>query len=195
MPELAEVQIIVDSLRGAIVGRHIADVRVRTALLVEGPPTALRKGLRGTIVQEVTRRGKYIVATLDRGQTLVIDLRMTGQLRWFPPQEPPDKHTHLLISWEELPEQLRYRDVRKFGRFRLIPTASLTEVPPLARLGPDALGVSLEAFERRLAGKRRGIKSALLDQSVLAGLGNIYTDESLFRAKVHPHLCPHCQRL
>lgn len=186
MPELAEVQTIVDSLRGVIVGRRIVDVQVRTALVVEGRPTVLRKGLRWAIVQEITRRGKYIVARLDHDHTLVIDLRMTGQLRWFPPHEPPDKHTHLLITWEDLPEQLRYRDVRKFGRFRLIPTASLSEVPPLVRLGPDALGVSLEAFEMRLAGKRRGIKSTLLDQSVLAGLGNIYTDESLFRATLHP---------
>ncbi|MBI3328425.1 MAG: bifunctional DNA-formamidopyrimidine glycosylase/DNA-(apurinic or apyrimidinic site) lyase [Nitrospinae bacterium] len=186
MPELVEVQTIVDSLRGAIVGRRIADIRVRTPLVVQGQPVALRKGLRGRIVLEVTRRGKYILARLTHDHTLVIDLRMTGQVQWSPPQEPPDKHTHLLITWEGLPEQLRYRDVRKFGRLRLLPTASLAQAPPLARLGPDALGISLAAFEARLAGKRRGIKSALLDQGVLAGLGTIYTDESLFRAKLHP---------
>ncbi len=186
MPELVEVQTIVDSLRSAIVGRRIRDVHVRTALLVVGRPTALRRGLRGAAVREVTRRGKYIVIHLAHGQTLLIDLRMTGQLRWYPPQESPDAHTHLILTWAELPDQLRYRDVRKFGRFRLLPTEHLTEVPPLARLGPDALELSLRAFETRLEGRRRTIKAALLDQSVLAGLGNIYTDESLFRARLHP---------
>jgi formamidopyrimidine-DNA glycosylase len=186
MPELVEVQIIADHLRGVILGRRIRDIRVHTPLVVVGRPTALRKGLRGAIVQEVTRRGKFLVLHLAHGHTLVIDLRMTGQLRWFPPAEPYDSHTHVSVDWTDLPEQLRYRDVRKFGRFRLLPTASLADVPPLARLGPDALHLSLRAFERCLAGRRRIIKAALLDQSVLAGLGNIYTDEALFRAQLHP---------
>jgi len=186
VPELVEVQTIVDRLRGVILGRRIRDVHVRTPLVVVGRPTVLRKGLREAMVQEVTRRGKYLVIQFTREHTLVIDLRMTGQLRWFPPGEPPDSHTHLVFTWTDLPDQLRYRDVRKFGRFRLLPTASLSQIPPLARLGPDALHLSLAVFETCLAGRRRTIKAALLDQSVLAGLGNIYTDESLFRAQLHP---------
>lgn len=186
MPELVEVQTIADSLRGTIPGHRIQDVRIRTPLIVVGQPAALRKGVRGATVQEVTRRGKFLVIHLAHGATLLIDLRMTGQLRWFPPEEPLDPHTHLAFIWMDLPDQLRYRDVRKFGRIRLLQTARLTEVPPLARLGPDALQLSFQTFEQCLEGRRRSIKAALLDQAVLAGLGNIYTDESLFRAQLHP---------
>jgi formamidopyrimidine-DNA glycosylase len=138
--------------------------------------------MAGRQVVSVGRRGKYVVIGLDQGY-LLIHLKMSGRLRIVSAGEPLDSHTHTLFDLDD-GRQLRFRDVRKFGRVHLVDHPEQVT----AELGPEPLApdLSLEDF-RRLLGRRSGrLKSLLLNQSFLAGLGNIYADESLFAAGLHP---------
>jgi formamidopyrimidine-DNA glycosylase len=185
MPELPEVQTVVDSLNSLnIVGRSIAGARVfwpRT--IADMTPAAFCKKIKGHRIQQITRRGKYIVIRLSRGLTLLIHLRMTGHLSWELKGKERNKHEHVILDLGEKRE-LRFQDTRKFGRFFL--TRSPRAV--LDKLGPEPLSddFSLERFHRMLHTCRRQIKPLLLDQGFIAGMGNIYVDEALWKAEIHP---------
>ena len=188
MPELPEVETVVRGLRAAgAVGARIRQVDVRWPRTVAGAaPAAFVAALRGRTIRLLARRGKHIVADLDGGRHLLVHLRMTGQFRLEAPGAPPDPHDRLILALQRGRQrwQLHYRDTRKFGRFRL------TDSPRtlLARLGPEPLAAAFTAaaLRARLAGRRRMLKPLLLDQSTVAGLGNIYVDEALWRARLHP---------
>ncbi len=188
MPELPEVETIVSSLSPGVVGRRIVEARVFLPKLVREPSVpefcAL---LAGREVRALRRRGKYILFHLDGEYVLVIHLRMTGQLVLAPAGSPPGRHTRAVFHLEGGLE-LQYHDLRQFGTFHLLPCSSLASFAPLARLGPDALAPELTPalLERRLKGRRGGIKKVLLDQSFIAGVGNIYADEILWHAFIHP---------
>jgi formamidopyrimidine-DNA glycosylase len=200
MPELPEVETIVRDLRPQLAGRRIESVQltrdpaIRKRLVRYPNPTKFVRTLRGRTIRSVERRGKYLVMPLDNdGERLVVHLGMTGHLRVWEPEEAPVKHTHfraLLDSGLEL----RYDDPRQFGRLLLGTQDELVAARAFpARLGPEPIhGDLTEAeFERIVKSRRRPIKSALLDQSFLAGVGNIYADEACFRAGIRPSRWTH----
>ena len=139
--------------------------------------------LLGRQIVNADRRGKHLLFALDDGQTLMVHLRMTGQLRVAPPAEPSTTYDHLIFALSDGME-LRYQDPRKFGRFLL----TVEPETALAKIGPEPLSelfTPVDLFES-IQGRRAAIKGLLLNQSVVAGLGNIYADEALFRAGIHP---------
>lgn len=184
MPELPEVETYVRALAPQLQGKRIADAHVFWPRIVAQPdPSAFRDLIRGRRFVTFGRRGKYMLFGLDSGETLIIHLRMTGEIRVRPAAVEPDKHTHLLLDLDG-GERVHYRDQRKFGRIWLVEDAASV----IGKLGPEPLGeeFSEEALGRALAGRNAPIKALLLDQSIVAGVGNIYADEALFRAGIDP---------
>ena len=147
-------------------------------------------GLTGATLLAAGRRGKYLLCPLDTGDTLMIHLRMTGQLLLAPAGAPRPPHTHVAMTLAgDPPEELWFVDPRTFGEVVVFdPDHVAVELPELARLGVDPLadGLDVAALRRLLAGRRTQIKALLLDQHVIAGVGNIYADEILHAAKIHP---------
>jgi formamidopyrimidine-DNA glycosylase len=183
MPELPEVETVARGLRSLLIGRTIGDAVVGWPRTIAQPKAEeFAKGIVGRRVDSVGRRGKYVVIGLDRGY-LLIHLKMSGQLQVVRADEPVDKHVHLLLGLDD-GRQLRFRDVRKFGRVHLVGDPG--EVT--ARLGPEPLpdDFTLAEFRRLLTRRRGRLKPLLLNQHFLAGLGNIYADEALFVARLHP---------
>ncbi len=185
MPELPEVQSIVDSLhRLNIPDRRISGAAVYwPRSIAEIDPADFCKKIKGRTVRRITRRGKYIVFGLSGGLTLMIHLRMSGRLNWEPADQPRNKHEHVVLQIGKT-HSLRFHDTRKFGRMWL--TAAPERV--LGRLGPEPLAASFtgKRFAKMLQTTNRQIKPLLLDQHFLAGLGNIYVDEALWEARIHP---------
>jgi formamidopyrimidine-DNA glycosylase len=187
MPELPEVETVRRSLQQALAGRRIAEV-TRIAwprTIAEPSPEIFCDLLRDRAIRDVDRRAKYIVIRLDRDEALVVHLRMTGRLTVAPAAAEPDNHTHVALRLDN-DQQLFFRDTRKFGRIWLLDAAGLEVL--YGKLGPEPLDDALTAEEfRTLIRKRKGrLKPLLLDQKLLAGLGNIYADEALWLAKLHP---------
>ncbi|HVA91390.1 MAG TPA: bifunctional DNA-formamidopyrimidine glycosylase/DNA-(apurinic or apyrimidinic site) lyase [Chloroflexota bacterium] len=189
MPELPEVQSVVDELAARLPGRSFTGGSELLWAPVVGHPHGadFSERLDGRVVRGVRRRAKYIIIDLDAGQVLVVHLRMTGRLHFAAPDEAPDRHLRARLPLDDGTE-LRFADMRKFGRLYLGTEAEVGAVTALGSLGPEPLEgtFTTAVLGARLAGKRGPIKSALLDQSVLSGLGNIYADEALFRAGIAP---------
>jgi len=183
MPELPEVETVARGLRASLLGRIITGVTVCWPRTVAcPPPDEFREAVAGRRVTLVGRRGKYIILGLDRGY-LLIHLKMSGRLYVVPAGQIPDQHEHTIFDLDD-GRQLRFRDVRKFGRVYLV-----DEVEQVTGdLGPEPLAddFTLAEFRRRLARRSGRLKSLLLNQAFLAGLGNIYADEALFQAGLHP---------
>ena len=201
MPELPEVETIVRGLRHTVLRETIARVRVRApdSTITVSPSFRKRSfatALKGRTIEAVERRGKNILLKLSGAVTLWVHLKMTGHFFYLPPANPIDKHDLVIFDFESTgrdntdPEStvfhLRFNDYRRFGRLRLFPDTELWEQPGLRSLGPEPLELSASDFIDLCRRRSRMIKPALLDQSFLAGLGNIYTDESLFAARIHP---------
>jgi formamidopyrimidine-DNA glycosylase len=185
MPELPEVETIVRGLRPQLIGKKIRFIRVRSDHVLTGSPRGFRRVLEGAIIREIGRKGKFILITCDQEIRLITHLRMTGQFLLAPRERVVDPHTHVLFDLEPGTDQLRYRDVRKFGRLAAVARGT-PAISLLQDLGPDALEISAATLFRNLQQKKRAIKPLLLDQTFLSGLGNIYVDESLYRAGIHP---------
>jgi formamidopyrimidine-DNA glycosylase len=185
MPELPEVETVARELRGFLPGRRVRSVLCHYPGVVGTGARALQEALRGRAFTAVGRHGKYLFLGLSDGREVALHLRMTGQLLLQPRGQPPDRHCHLEILLAGAERKLVYRDVRKFGRLELLP-GSREEFVRERRLGPDALGIRGETLYQSLRRTGRGLKAALLDQRLLAGLGNIYTDEVLFRERLSP---------
>jgi formamidopyrimidine-DNA glycosylase len=184
VPELPEVETYVRSLALQLAGKRIVDARVFWPRIVAAPePSLLVELIRGQRFDSFRRRGKYMLFGLDSGETLIIHLRMTGELRLQPPTVEPDKHTHLMLELDS-GEWLHYRDQRKFGRIWLVTDPETV----LAKLGPEPLSNAFTptALAHALNRRTATIKSLLLDQSIVAGVGNIYADEALFTAGIDP---------
>jgi formamidopyrimidine-DNA glycosylase len=184
MPELPEVETIVNQLRPRLLGRRIESVWIGWERIVDRPGVEeFRHRLRGQEFSSVQRRGKFLLFTLGGGDTLLVHLRMTGRLLLQASGARQDQHTHAVLGLED-GLWLHYRDVRKFGRLYLVRDAA--EV--VGGLGPEPLAADFDAaaLEEQLATRRARIKSLLLDQRVVAGVGNIYADEALFRSGIHP---------
>ena len=186
MPELPEVETLVRELRGALEGLRIQNVFVWNTAILKTPRRVLEKNLPGRSVREVNRVGKYIRVELSGDGVLWFHLGMTGQLFFEEPGVRAPAHTHFALSFENFPQQLFYRDVRRFGKIAL--TSGEREARPrgVSRLGPEPGDWDPEAFASELKARRARIKNLLLNQNLISGLGNIYADESLHRAGIHP---------
>lgn len=185
MPELPEVQTVVAHLNQVpIVGRTITDARVYWPKTI-APLNSRQfcRSIRGCVVQQIARRGKFIVLDLSRHLTLLIHLRMTGRINLVDPTTDRNPHEHVILRLDQTTE-LRFQDTRKFGRL------VLTDAPQtlLDRLGPEPLATTFtgKRLYTMLQACRRQLKPLLLDQQFLAGLGNIYVDEALWTAGLHP---------
>jgi formamidopyrimidine-DNA glycosylase len=182
MPELPEVQMVVDTLGPAIVGRVVAVVDLRRLDVLTPTRVDLVEWLVGRKIASVERRGKRIVIQLSDGNRFYIHLGMTGRVTMEDATAALLKHTHLVIRFEKTDRELRFLDPRRFGGIWWLgqDDSSNTE------MGPEPLALRAQQLAKQLAKTTRAIKNALLDQSVIAGLGNIYVDESLFKAGIHP---------
>ena len=186
MPELPEVETIRRSLARRLVGRRLAGCRVMGPHVLQGCRPAELRQLRGLRVADLGRRGKYLIIVLEKGVSLVFHLKMTGQFLLGGAERPLDRHTHFVLRLAGGKEDLRFRDVRKFGRLRLVRGREDELESAFSGLGPEPLQLGRDEFAR-LLGRRSGrLKSLLLNQSFLAGIGNIYADEILFAARLHP---------
>jgi formamidopyrimidine-DNA glycosylase len=186
MPELPEVETIRRDLEPRLRGRTITAVRVApdAVPLIDGAsPAAFTRRLKGRRIEALSRRGKYLILHLSGGLHLVVHLRMTGALLHRDAAAPADRYLRAVLSFDDGTE-LRFADLRKLGRLRLV--AHPDEA--VGRLGPEPLDArfTAAALKRAIERRRAPIKAVLLDQRVLAGLGNIYTDEALFAARIHP---------
>lgn len=184
MPELPEARTIASRLDAAATGCEIRSVRLNRRDMLKTGSTRSLGALAGESFSRVDTRGKYVVAH-TRSRRLVIQLGMSGVVRLATEADATPTHTHLVITFVD-GRQLRYRNVRRIASGLHVLPAGDADDGPLAALGPEATDITLDAFGDAIAPKRRPIKSALLDQSLLAGLGNIYTDESLARSGVRP---------
>ena len=183
MPELPEVQTTVRGLERVLRGRRIERVEARRTDLRRALPQDLGQRLTGARVTNLGRRAKYGTIDTDRGDTLVFHLGMSGHWRIDPSETA--KHDHFIIETEE-GRRLALNDARRFGSLDLVRTDELEEWPPFKALGPEPLDLDARELKRRLAGRTAPIKLLLLDQRIVAGLGNIYVCEALYRARIHP---------
>src|SRR5882762_10109476 len=196
MPELPEVETVARGLRQTILGRRILSVTLGKTDFIDDP-AALEQHLPGRQIEKVERYGKFMLLRLsavregggDSGNgdaesaSLLVHLGMTGQLAPCAAAEPCAKHTHVCCELDD-GRELRYTDPRRFGRMAYLTAELLAE--ELTAFGADPLLVSVDEFASRIRSRNAQIKALLLDQSVLRGVGNIYADESLWRARIHP---------
>ena len=176
MPELPEVETVVRTLRPAIIGRRILNAEFRQLRVLRGSPHETMKALAGRRIKSIERHGKFIAIRLDRGY-LVVHLGMTGKLLV---NAEPTRYTHAIFTLDQ--GMLHYDDQRQFGRIEYG-----DQLPDrVAALGPEPLEITLPDFTARVRARKSPIKAVLLNQAVVRGVGNIYADEALFRAGVHP---------
>jgi formamidopyrimidine-DNA glycosylase len=187
VPELPEVETVLQGLRQRALGRGILSVEVRHPGVVMGSPERFAAELEGRTIVSLRRKGKALALELEAGNAppryLLVRLGMTGQFTVSARATPLAPHTHVLLVLGEH-DELRFRDVRRFGRLRCCTREELESV--FARLGPDAQEATEAQFLSAMRGRHGAIKSWLMNQQLLAGLGNIYADESLFLAGIHP---------
>ena len=188
MPELPEVETIARGLRATLPGKKILAVHLGKTDFIDDP-VALERDLPGHRIEEVMRYGKFLILRLSasngspHSSGLLVHLGMTGHLSPKRPDEPQLKHTHAVFALDD-GRELRYTDPRRFGRMAFLSPDALRKT--LAPLGADPLEIPAPEFVRLITSRNSRIKALLLDQHVLRGLGNIYADESLWRARIHP---------
>jgi formamidopyrimidine-DNA glycosylase len=188
MPELPEVETVARGLREVLAGRRVLSVRLGKTDFIDDP-AVLEQDLPGGTFARIRRLGKYLLLDLEPRETsaeetsLLIHLGMTGKISVCPPETPVELHTHVFLALDD-GRELRYNDVRRFGRMALLANGGHERV--LGGLGVEPLEVSEAEFRTRIQARKSRIKAVLLNQSVLRGIGNIYADESLWRAKIHP---------
>ncbi len=195
MPELPEVETVRRGLAPVMEGARIARAQVNRPDLRWPFPDRMAERLTGARIERLRRRSKYILADLDSGETLLVHLGMTGRMlvsgdvqgRFVHDHPAPERHDHVVFDMED-GARVTFNDPRRFGAMDMMPTASADTHPLLAALGPEPLGNGFHEAQliAALKGRTMPIKSALLDQKIVAGLGNIYVCEALYRAGLHP---------
>jgi formamidopyrimidine-DNA glycosylase len=183
MPELPEVETTVRGLEKVLKGRRIARVEARRADLRRSFPQDLGQRLTGATVTGLCRRAKYGLIHTDRDDTMIFHLGMSGS--WRINHLKLEKHDHLLLETDD-GARLSLNDPRRFGSVDLVRTDELANWPAFRALGPEPLDITAQDLKGRLSGRTASIKLLLLDQGIVAGLGNIYVCEALFRAGIHP---------
>lgn len=191
MPELPEVETVARGLQKEVAGRRILSITIGKSDFIDNPHEVERE-LPGRMIRQVQRFGKFLLLRLasaeragqeDAESALLVHLGMTGMLWPRPVSEPQAKHTHVVMLLDD-GRELRFIDARRFGRMAYLGKEVLQK--ELQRFGADPLEARLEEFQERMGGRRARVKALLLDQHVLRGVGNIYADESLWKAKIHP---------
>ena len=187
MPELPEVETIRRGLALRMTGRRLVRAELRRPDLRRPFPPGLAGHIEGRRIGALTRRGKYILVALDDGAALLLHLGMSGRITAGSSEAPPEAHDHVLLFLDD-GTVVRFNDPRRFGLLDYIERDKAGAHPLLAGLGPEPLGPAFDSghLNRVLAGRLTPIKSALLDQRVVAGLGNIYVCEALYRAGISP---------
>ncbi|GIP15468.1 formamidopyrimidine-DNA glycosylase [Paenibacillus montaniterrae] len=192
MPELPEVETVTRTLRELVKGKTIHEVQVHLPRIIQRPAEIEQfcAALAGHTIIDVLRRGKFIRIVLD-GLVLVSHLRMEGRYGVFRQDEPVEKHTHVIFSFTD-GTQLRYKDVRQFGTMHLFKEGEELNELPLKKLGVEPLSeqFTAELLRSKLQKRSSKIKPLLLNQELIVGLGNIYVDEALHVAKIHPERTP-----
>lgn len=187
MPELPDVETLVRRLRPRVRGRRVRRVRLFTPSTVRYPaPEAFRRRLQGRRITGVTRRGKYLLFGLSGDLTLAVHLRMTGDLKVVRPGTPLHPHTRVTFRLDGA--ELRFTDQRRFGHMHLLTPAEFARFKGVRTLGEEPLSASftLPRFQGLVRPRRLGVKSFLLRQDLIAGIGNLYADEILWQARLHP---------
>src|SRR5579871_2134693 len=188
MPELPEVETVARGLRLTLPGRRVLNVRLGKTDFIDDPPE-IERVLPGSRIDEVRRYGKFLLLDLTPRDSaasetsLMVHLGMTGRLVTCDPQDPVPPHTHIFFALDD-GRELRYTDPRRFGHVRLLDHT--TRQPYIGRFGLDPLEMTLPQFREVMRSRGARVKALLLDQHVFRGIGNIYADESLWRAKIHP---------
>jgi formamidopyrimidine-DNA glycosylase len=189
MPELPEVETVARGLQKEVAGRRIVSITIGKSDFIDNPGDVERE-LPGRRIRQVQRYGKFLLLRLaapagvvEEESALLVHLGMTGMLRPHATGEPHVKHTHVVMLLDD-GRELRFVDARRFGRIAYLLNEQLQK--ELLRFGADPLEAGLEEFQKRMGSRRARVKALLLDQGVLRGVGNIYADESLWKAKIHP---------
>ncbi len=208
MPELPEVETVAEGLRKTVIGRKVKEIEALFPGIVKQNVDLFKRSVVRRRIKGVRRRAKYLLIDLSGGKTILIHLGMTGNLlfdvrssssfdssqdktavRRKPISSPTrncNKHDHLIFRFCRPDSCLCYNDQRKFGKIKVFDTEQENQVPELKRLGPDVIDVTPSEFADLFKNRKGRIKSALLNQQIVAGLGNIYADESLFEAGINP---------
>ncbi|WP_368644995.1 DNA-formamidopyrimidine glycosylase [Alkalibacterium putridalgicola] len=187
MPELPEVENVRNGLKKLIIGKRIVNTRVLWDNIIKDPQVSeFQQRIQGQKIEDIRRRGKFLLFVLSR-DVLISHLRMEGKYRLERPEVPLTKHTHVVFELDS-GEELRYLDVRKFGKMSLVEKADLELHPSMKDLGPEPTDDTLETayLINALKKTERPIKACLLDQKIVVGIGNIYADEILYDAYIHP---------
>ncbi len=188
MPELPEVEHVVRALRRSVNGSRIVASEVTLPKLVAPLATAVfNRKLKNARISAIKRRGKYILINLDNGLTLAVHLRMTGQFLVLKTDDELPRHAHAVFYLED-ERRLVFRDQRQFGVMKLVPSSDINELKGIGELAPEPFSgdFSLAYLKETLGRSRRTLKTILLDQTRVLGLGNIYAAEALFRARINP---------
>jgi formamidopyrimidine-DNA glycosylase len=189
MPELPEVETVVRDLRPYLVGRRLAALRVSRKPLRQKWSPRWNGLVVGRCVRSVERRGKWILLDLE-GPWLLVHLGMTGQLVVTPASDARQNHTHFVFTLDDGELELRFRDIRRFGCAVCYPSRKDIDAYFVQqRLGPEPFAIDPHSWRQALARTKRNLKAIMLDQRVVAGVGNIYADEACFEARLHPALC------
>ncbi|HZT59335.1 MAG TPA: bifunctional DNA-formamidopyrimidine glycosylase/DNA-(apurinic or apyrimidinic site) lyase [Pyrinomonadaceae bacterium] len=188
MPELPEVELVARALDRLLRGQRITSARlIRAGLAPDTSPRTFARNLRGAAVESTGRRGKYILLRLDNGLALLTHLRMTGRFLLLPESKPLPRHTHALFHLDD-GRRLAFTDQRHFGLMKLARASELEQLKELRGLAPEPFSEEFtpDYLARVLSRSRRALKSVLLDQTKVTGLGNIYASEVLFLARTNP---------
>ena len=188
MPELPEVEHVVRALRRAVLGRQIVSVEIRLAKLIAPTSSSIfNRKLKNARIESIGRRGKYILIELDSNRVLAVHLRMTGQFRVLTPDDSLPPHAHAIFYLDD-ERRLVFRDQRQFGVMKLVARSQLSKTKGIKELAPEPFSddFSVAYLKETFARSRRTLKTVLLDQTRVLGLGNIYAAEALFRARINP---------
>lgn len=184
MPELPEVETVRRTLKNFIIGKKIKDIIVHYDKIVEGDTRLFVEVLKGQVIHDIDRVGKYLIFILDN-DAFISHLRMEGKYNIVETPKSLNKHEHITFQFNDNTE-LRYHDTRKFGRLELADKKNYRQNPPLSKLGPEPWKANTKALYTRLHKSTLPIKTLLLDQSIMTGIGNIYANEICFRLKMNP---------
>lgn len=187
MPELPEVETVRKGLENLVLGKEIKEVQVFWGKIIESPEVdSFKVSLIGEKIEKMERRGKYLIFKLTN-YDMVSHLRMEGKFEYHQKTDPLMKHSHVLFTFTD-DSELRYLDVRKFGRLTLLEKDTALDYKGIKKLGPEPTEdeFDIKPFALNLRKRHKAIKPLLLDQTLVTGLGNIYVDEALFRAQIHP---------
>lgn len=184
MPELPEVETVRRTLKEVLMSKTIKRVSLFYPKLVQHDPQWFSDQICHQTIRDIKRKGKHLIFILDH-DAMLIHLRMEGKFFIKDDSYPILKHEHIVFTFES-GQELRYHDVRKFGTIHLHALENYESIPPLSKIAPEPKDIDVQSFYQLLVKKQITIKQALLDQTLISGLGNIYVDETLFKSRIHP---------